>query len=112
MPLNVFLINAAVGNADGFCLKDPVPKLVSFDGLITETVDGVILLLLRLLFVSAPTKLLPPAALDVDEVVDDVDAATAAVVEIEDVVVEFAEPAANTEGDFIETDRPLELLGV
>lgn len=38
IPLNVFLSND-VGNADGFCLRDPVPNWLNFEGLITE-LDG------------------------------------------------------------------------
>ncbi|KAH9426667.1 hypothetical protein DERP_002766 [Dermatophagoides pteronyssinus] len=35
IPLNVFLSND-VGNADGFCLNEPVPNWLNFDGLIIE----------------------------------------------------------------------------
>ena len=94
IPLSVFL-SKAVGSAEGFCLSEPVPRLLSFDGLITEAEEGVELL------VTVSPELLPPAVLEMVEV--DVAAV------VEDVGEELG---AKMEGDLIEDDRPLEPLGV
>lgn len=93
IPLNVFL-SSAVGNADGFCRSEPVPMLLSFDGLITDAV-GVEL-------VSPAEPLLPPVALEVDDVV-----------EVEVAVPDEAgdaeaAPEVNVDGNFIDDDRLLE----
>lgn len=86
-------LSSAVGSAEGFCLSEPVPRLLSFEGLITEAVEGAF----EARGVSLET--LPPAVLEVDEVVD-ADVAAA----FED-VGEEDEPATKTEGDLIDEER-------
>lgn len=92
MPLSVFL-SSAVGSAEGFCLSEPVPRLLSFEGLMTEAVEG------ALEASGVSLEALPPAVLEVDDVVD-VDVAAA----FED-VGEEDEPATRTEGDLMEDER-------
>jgi len=106
MPLSVFL-SSEVGSADGFCLSEPVPSWLSFEGLSTVMGDGVELL------VFSPELLTPPAALVVDDVVDvEVAApATPADDEVAVLVGDDEEPAMSAEGDLIDAERP-EPLGV
>ncbi len=93
MPLSVFL-SSAVGSAEGFCLSEPVPRLLSLDGLITEAAEGV-----EARGVSLEA-LPPPTVLEVDEVVD-VEVAAAF-----EEVGEEDEPGTKTEGDLIDEERP------
>lgn len=84
----VFL-SREVGKADGFCLNEPVPSWLSFEGLITRE-DGDI----EFDSVLAALELVEVDVAAVDDEVDD------------------DEPAACTEGDLINERTPLETLGV
>lgn len=104
MPLIFLVSKEAVGKAEGFCLNEPVPIVLSFEGLITEeAAEGVVELLL-----GSAALLTDAVAFEVDDVVE-VDVAAAVP---DEEAVEDEEPAVSTEGDLIEEDRPLEPLGV
>lgn len=90
IPLIVFL-SSDVGNADGFCLSEPVPSWLSFEGLMPSDNGDVELV----------------SVFEVPEVVE------VEVAAVTDEGVDDDEPAvACAEGDLISERAPLEPLGV
>lgn len=75
MPLKAVFLSSDDGNPDGFCLNEPVPSWLSFEGLITEEAEGEVELVSEF------------AATVVPVFVEEVEAAVADVVEAEELEV-------------------------